>query len=191
VTAATLVGLRAPGINVSASGLQIERELSFEEWEEIGQQLVRMHGASCWAIGDWAHHGEGVYGRRYEQAIEATGLSYQTVRDYAYVAGRFDLSRRHDNLSFQHHREVAALSPREQDHWLQLTENESLSSRQLREAMTSSRSVGRGSGSTLPALSLKPISPEEVAAWNEAAEREGLPLADWARRVLDKAAGAG
>jgi hypothetical protein len=42
--------------------------------------------------------------------IVATGLDYQTLRNYAAVARRFELSRRRDNLSFHHHAELCALS---------------------------------------------------------------------------------
>jgi hypothetical protein len=45
---------------------------------------------------------------------------YQTLRNYAVVARRLKLSRRRDNLSFQHHAEVCALGFEEQDRWLDL-----------------------------------------------------------------------
>jgi hypothetical protein len=60
------------------------------------------------------------YGRRYKEAVAATGLDYQTLRNYAVVARRFELSRRPDNLPFQYHAEVGSLSDYEQDHWLDL-----------------------------------------------------------------------
>lgn len=60
------------------------------------------------------------YGRRCRGAIAVTGLDYQTLRNYAVVARRFDLSRRRDSLSCQHHAEVCALSDSEQDRWLDL-----------------------------------------------------------------------
>ena len=50
----------------------------------------------------------------------ATGLDYQTLREYGVVARRFEWSRRRDNLSFQHHAEVCALTGAEQDRWLDL-----------------------------------------------------------------------
>jgi hypothetical protein len=43
------------------------------------------------------------------------GPAYQTCRDSAWVASRFELSRRKDNLTFNHHAEVAALPPADLD----------------------------------------------------------------------------
>ena len=41
-------------------------------------------------------------------------LDYQTLRNYAWVARRFAMSRRRDTLSFGHHAEVPALPEPEQ-----------------------------------------------------------------------------
>ena len=57
------------------------------------------------------------YGER-KAIVEAEdweGPAYQSCRDAAYVAASFELSRRRDNLTFKHHREVAALPPNEAD----------------------------------------------------------------------------
>jgi hypothetical protein len=194
----TLVRQRLPGTTVLPSGLEIDDDLTYEDWVQVGQELARMHSLSAWAIGDWAHKGEELYGRKYEAALEVTGLAYQTVRNYVYVAGRFDLYQRKDNLSFSHHALVAALPPKEREHWLLLAENERLSFHGLREAMSRSAGEVATGSSRLPALSLRPLTAEEVATWNEAAEVLGIPLAELARqalgekarRVLDEAAGA-
>jgi hypothetical protein len=44
-----------------------------------------------------------------KEGIELSGLDYQTVRNDSMVARGFEMSRRRDNLSFQHHAEVCAL----------------------------------------------------------------------------------
>jgi hypothetical protein len=66
--------------------------------------------------------GEQAYAGRYRQAIKRTSLDYQTLRNYAWVARRFAMSRRRDTLSFGHHAEVAALPEPEQDFWLRKAE---------------------------------------------------------------------
>src|SRR6266536_1438757 len=63
-------------------------------------------------MGAWLAHGQAAYRSRYRTAIEQTGLDYQTLRNYAWVAGRFELSRRRDTLSFGRHAEAAALAGR-------------------------------------------------------------------------------
>jgi hypothetical protein len=59
-------------------------------------------------VEDGANHGERKYGGL-KAAAEAAGFNYQTVRNCATVARRFELSRRRDNLEFGHHEAVAAL----------------------------------------------------------------------------------
>jgi hypothetical protein len=51
------------------------------------------------------------------------GLNYQYAHDLAWVAGKFELSRRRETpVSFTHHREVAALPPADQDRLLDWVE---------------------------------------------------------------------
>ena len=114
-------GLVHPARNGSARtpytpvGLRLPASLSFERWQALGRRIGSITNASSWWLGDWALYGEGSYGEKYKQAIAVTGLDYQTLRNYAWVAGRFDLSRRRDKLSFGHHAELAALPEHEQD----------------------------------------------------------------------------
>jgi hypothetical protein len=56
--------------------------------------------------------------RRYREAVERAGLDYQILRNYAWMAGRFELSCRRDSLSFGHHAEVAPMPGPERDFWL-------------------------------------------------------------------------
>jgi hypothetical protein len=43
--------------------------------------------------------------------------------NYAWVARKVELERRHETLSFQHHAEVSFLALKEQDKWLDLARN--------------------------------------------------------------------
>jgi hypothetical protein len=90
-------------------------------------------------------YGESAYTGRYREAIEKTSLDYQTLRNYAWVARRFPMSRRRDTLSFGHHAEVAALQGPEQDYWLRKAEELRWSRNQLRREVHTSlteRSTG-------------------------------------------------
>jgi len=51
----------------------------------------------------------------YTQALEATDYEYGTLRDSKWVASKIEMSCRHDNLSFEHHRQVAPLEPEDQN----------------------------------------------------------------------------
>jgi hypothetical protein len=84
-----------------------------EAWR-IGTQLSAAVSSSAWCLGDWLVYGQAAFSGRYRDALEQTSLDYQTLRSYAWVARRFPVSRRRDNLSFGHHAETAALPRPEQ-----------------------------------------------------------------------------
>src|SRR5215208_6409445 len=99
-------------------GLQLRLGMSFKEWTTLGCRLSRVSSASAWALGDWLLFGQRSFRRRYRTALQETNLDYQTLRNYAWVAGRFQPARRRDRLSFQHHAEVASMPEAEQELWL-------------------------------------------------------------------------
>ena len=49
----------------------------------------------------------------YSQALEATEYEEGTLRNDKFISGKFELSRRRENLSHSHHAEVASLEPEE------------------------------------------------------------------------------
>lgn len=106
-----------PG-SITETGLDLPRGLSFDEWEETGKTLGRIGRACQWWIGDWLNYGERAYGEKYTQAMDVTGLDYETLRGYAWVAARIETVRRQTVSSFSHHAAVAALDPPEQDAYL-------------------------------------------------------------------------
>lgn len=114
-------------------GLELPPGLSFEDWRSIGAALVHMARNVLWWLGDWWRYGEREYGEAASQAAP-TGYALQTVRAAAWVADRFsESSRRRDDLTWAHHREVAALPPAKADELLDLAEREDLSTRDLRQ----------------------------------------------------------
>jgi hypothetical protein len=170
-------------------GLVLRRDLSFEEYVDAGRKLTALGRSVAWAIADWIHRGRYAgYGERYAEALAVTGLDYQTIANYAMVAGRFDISRRRENLSLQHHLEVASLPEEEQDAWLDRAEAGEWSRNELREQLrrrkeaNAPRRLGFASRITLAP------SEEERELWRVAAEREGLELDEWARSVLNERA---
>ncbi len=120
------------------TGLNLPSSLSFENWLRIGEVLSTVRTSSAWCLGDWLIYGEMAYTGRYRDAIKQTSLDYQTLRNYAWVARRFSLSRRRDALSFGHHAEVASLSEPEQDFWLRKAETLGWSTSRLRREVRSS-----------------------------------------------------
>src|ERR1044071_7850206 len=119
-------------------GLEFTWRLTFDAWADIGRQLAAMLASSAWCLGDWLIYGQRVSKDRYRAAVEQTGLDYQTLRNYAWVARRFELPRRHGALAFGHHAEVAALPEPEQDFWLRKAEQFGWSTSQLRREVRAS-----------------------------------------------------
>jgi hypothetical protein len=94
-------------------------------------------------VGDWLQYGATRWGEKYSEAARITGYDVKTLRNIAYVAKRFDLSRRRDKLGWSHHAEVAALEPHEQDRWLDRAVADHLSVADLRTELRSSQRASR------------------------------------------------
>lgn len=168
------------------TSLSLPPGLSITEWRHLGRQMFVISDSSAWWLGDWLIYGETYYPDRYKRAVLETSLDYQTLRNYAWVARKFTLSRRRDKLSFQHHAEVAGLPEGEQDIWLTRAEQGGWSRNELRRRIKSGRheagSVEKGSLIKMNILS------ERKERWQRAAESVERDLLDWIVETLDAAA---
>ena len=98
--------------------------MTYNEWEQIGQTFQFMQGAINWWVGDWLNEGEKRYGESYTQAVqEATGKSYQTLANCKWVAEKFEVSRRRENVHHSLHIDVASLDPELADELLEWAED--------------------------------------------------------------------
>ncbi|MEV5873301.1 LmbU family transcriptional regulator [Streptomyces sp. NPDC052101] len=198
---------------VQKSGMTFPQNLSERAWERIGTGLRELTNSSAWWLADWLIFGEAAYGlRRYREAIERTGLDYQTLRNYAWVARRFEHHRRRDSLSFAHHAEVTRLSPAEQDYWLRKAEQQKWSRNELRKAVRASLAEQSGQSDTPPSGGNEKQEvprPVELAGadqrrrkvttltieldagqldyYSKVAAAHGLPVDKWVTQVLDAA----
>lgn len=120
------------GAALSPVSLVLPDGLSFEQWSEIGGTLKRIERSVMWWIGDWLRYGEQRYGEMYTQALDKTEYSYQTLNDAKWVAGEIEISRRRENLSWSHHKEVAARSHEEQEELLDCADAQKWSRNELR-----------------------------------------------------------
>ena len=170
------------------TALALPENLPLDGWKQIGEQIHIISDASAWWIGDWLRFGRDKYPDRYKRAIGETSLEYQTLRNYAWVAGRFDASRRRDALSFQHHLEVAALPEDQQDLWLERAERSRWSRNDLREQLRCYRDDGAAARPlAMSAVQLR-VSTERRQHWQDAAARAELELPEWISLALDLAA---
>ena len=174
----------------ATASLQLEQGMSYRDWVTVGKRLASVTSASTWALGDWLLFGERSFGHRYRAAIEATNLDYQTLRNYAWVAGRFAPPRRRAALSFQHHAEVASMPEADQDLWLQRAQNGCWSRNELRRRIRRHRAALAGEAEQ-PALVVRlELTAEDERRWRLAADSTQLDLAAWLQNVANAAAEA-
>lgn len=175
---------------VTPHGLQIPDGISFNTWSGMGRKLLGLSNACAWSLGDWVIYGERAYGQRYRVALDTTALEYQTLRNYAWVARRFDLSRRRDTLSFQHHAEVASLAEPEQELWLTRAERARWSRNELRRRVQAARQPNR---SIAPDSAVKlqvEVTRDREQRWRDAASAAAQALPEWIAAAVDAAADA-
>src|SRR5437764_14200958 len=81
--------------HLSKSGLRPLGSPTYEQWLACGHFIQNAEQSVQFWIGDWLLYGGGAYGKTdYEQALQETGLSYQTLRIYKHVAAALPLSLR-------------------------------------------------------------------------------------------------
>jgi len=177
-------------VTTTKVGLTLPAGLSYEQWEHTGRQLAGVLSSSSWWLGDWLLFGREHYSDRYERAAQASELQYQTLRNYAWVAGRYPVCRRRPELSFQHHAEIAALAVEEQERWLQLAQAQGWSVRRLRAAVRAARNASTDLSPVSDAGSVQRLTVpgERFRRWHEAAARTGFEVEQWVMATLDSAA---
>lgn len=168
--------------------LRLPSDLSIDNWRRIGERITAISDASGWWLGDWLIYGQERYPDRYRRAMAETSLDYQTLRNYVWVARRFEPARRRAKLSIQHHIEVAALPKPEQDHWLQLAETFNWSRNELRRQLRNSVDSDGQHEEEPHARPKLNFEPERIKSWNNAAVQTGRTLLDWMTVILDEAA---
>ena len=98
-----------------------------------------------WILGDFIVYGERSYGERYPQAIiEMSDRSLQTLMNYASLCRAYPPERRRPGISASLHDAVKALPEPEQDHWLDVVEEQGWVREDLRAALNASKALGDG-----------------------------------------------
>lgn len=130
---------------ISEVGLHLSRpDLPYAQFEALCHLLGRMHEAVRFAIGDAIILGELLFKEESYQAIESIGLSEKGRLEYVRVAEKVPRATRRKDLSWSHHRAVAALPAPEQKKWLRKASQENLSHAELREALREGAPPDRG-----------------------------------------------
>ncbi|MEG8280636.1 LmbU family transcriptional regulator [Streptomyces sp. AHA2] len=186
-TVASAAGAGAGIGQTRPTALLLPDGLSFSAWSQLGRRLHRLADSAAWWAGDWLVYGSAAFPDRYRQAAEATALDYQTLRNYAWVARKVDVGRRRAELSFQHHQEVAALAPEDQDHWLGQATEHGWSKAELRNRLRAVNAGGPARARSSTRLLLD-VDGERWGKWQRAAAAEDGDVAAWLHRLADRAA---
>ena len=142
-------------VTVTEVGLQFHDRLTDEEWTDLGHRIGRVVKASMFMVGDWLIHREEELGggkrggggkgrpeeieKRYEIAVEITGLSVDTLAKAAGVCRHVPANLRRRRLAFEHHYTVAKLQESEQEKWLKLAEKHKMGKRRLARSIEAGR----------------------------------------------------
>ena len=169
------------------SSLRLRPGLTIESWLRLGDRLAHVSNASAWWLGDWLLYGEQAYGETYKEALVVTSLDYQTLRNYAWVARRYEPSRRRETLSFQHHAELAALTDPEQELWLLRAERQRWSRNELRRQVRSARE-GNEAGRRRALMVRMSVGRDRERRWRDAAAMADQSLSEWIAAQVDAAA---
>ncbi len=93
-------------------------EPTLKRWAKQGESLATAKSGNQWAIAEWMCKGEGEFkkSKPYAVAAKATGMTVETLRQFAHTAR--NVLTRVNGLSFGHHRLVAEYRPEEQKRFL-------------------------------------------------------------------------
>lgn len=169
-------------------GLRIPTGLGFDDWEQAGRRLAGLVDSSGWWLGDWLLFGKKHHSDRYQRAIMTVGLSYQTLRNHAWVANRFPTARRRAALSFQHHAEVASLPEDVQERLLDQAEHLSWTTRRLRAEIRAGRDGGGAVAGTPEDRRRLDLPRDRAGVWRRAADSLGVDFEQWVVTILDREA---
>jgi hypothetical protein len=129
----------APSSEITRVGWNPSADIGLEEWSAVGRRFGEIGRCSQWWLGDWIHYGNSRFGERYSRAVKLTGYDVQSLMNMVYVASRFEIYRRRENLSWSHHAAVAALDVADQEHWLARAITDKLSVADLRVELRGAR----------------------------------------------------
>ncbi len=128
--------LALPGVRTTPVSLTLPARLDAKVYARVCTVLGDVSRGVQWWAGDALVYGERTYGEdQFSQLAESLGYTADALTALRWVSDRIEAARRRPKLSWSHHREVAALTPREQDRWLARAEAATWTRAQLRKAI--------------------------------------------------------
>lgn len=135
--------ITAKKVKFNPTSLTFDPTTSVDEWLEIGKQLKAVESGIQWWLADWLNFGELAYGEISSQVLNSTDYnSVGSLYNLKYVASKIEPSRRHEELSFTAHAEVASLEPEQQDKLLLEAEEKGMTVKEIRSAVKATKAQG-------------------------------------------------
>jgi hypothetical protein len=128
------------------NGLEIGREMSFNDWKALGAALLDTQDRALWSIGDWWLYGQERFARDYHEGMAAIEASSRHIGPAARVARAFPRDRRRGQITFEMHEVLVGLPPEAQETWLDEVERQGWFRRQLTFALEDTGSFVTRSG---------------------------------------------
>jgi hypothetical protein len=139
------------GVRFLKTGLEFTRDLTKDEWKQLGGNLKDMAKAVLWWLGDWILYGDRMFAigpderemdkrnlKRLGHGVAAelakiTGYSTNVIHDVKSVCLRVEIGWRHPNLTVYQAREILQAVPDAQfPYWAHRVLTENLSTREVR-----------------------------------------------------------
>lgn len=98
-----------------ANRLTVDPDITFDEWAGLMASTTRMAESVQWWLGDVYLFGEAKFGEEASQALDASGVAFKTIQNYAWVAKAIPAYARVDGVSWSVHAELASLPESERD----------------------------------------------------------------------------
>jgi hypothetical protein len=143
-----------PAAELSRVGWTPAADIDLAQWSALGRRFGEIGRCSQWWLGDWINYGNAKFGERYSRAVKLTGYDVQSLMNMVYVASRFEIYRRRENLSWSHHATVASLDSASQEYWLARATADRLTVADLRVELRGRRQAARD-----PALARESAQP--------------------------------
>ena len=124
--------------SLSRTGIDWHRDPTFDEWQELGFVLHEMEWSLRFLWGDWILKGEAVFGEMYAQALDDSGYKYPTLANAVSVCRAIPKPLRNPAVPFSTHARLAPIARKDvkkANEWLGVTEQFSLSGRQVGEML--------------------------------------------------------
>jgi len=169
-----------PGV-LTETSYTLPENLNIGQWLKVGETLQRMERSVNWWLGDWWNYGTRRYGDMASQASrdaihDATGHTYNTVRQAGQVAAKFQSDDRSSDVSWTHHLVVVDLPKDDAISLLDEAARDGLSKRETLEKAKDRKTV-IAVEAALSAPSPDPLFvPRNVRV--EVADARSMPLAD-------------